>query len=341
MEVGNIPTLTDTCSKDMSKLLTMMHGRQRSEHRSKISASVAARERLLQEGKLGKVIKSIMGTEKERFDYGVLSTADGIITDPTQIHNKVASHFQDWFAGPASDHGGIHAATTDWKTVFSDREAFFEHGRRRAVPEELTSLVWEAIQQPSTETGFGPLKEQLEEQLRHAPTFDEFCESIKMASVGSAAGLTGASYNMLKTAPEHVLRDIYDILSRLWTTKHVPDWWQWRILAAMPKIPGSNDLDHLRPLMLAECLRKVWTVIPLRKIQAAWEKHNILASEQHGFRPGRGTESAILQVLNMLTAAHDSGSPLFSTFWDITRAFGRLCQQEHTQGGMDSARGTC
>ena len=130
VEVGNIPTLTDTCSKDMSKLLTMMHGRQRSEHRSKISASVAARERLLQEGKLGKVIKSIMGTERGRFDYGVLSTADGIITDPTQIHNKVASHFQDWFAGPASDHGGIHAATTDWKTVFSDREAVFEHGRR-------------------------------------------------------------------------------------------------------------------------------------------------------------------------------------------------------------------
>jgi hypothetical protein len=60
----------------------------------------------------------------------------------------------------------IHAITTDWKTVFSDREAFFDHGRRRAVPEELTNLLWEAIQQPSMETGFDPLKQQLEEQLR-------------------------------------------------------------------------------------------------------------------------------------------------------------------------------
>jgi hypothetical protein len=39
--------------------------------------------------------------------------------------------------------------------------------------------------------------------------------------------------------------------------------------------------------MLAECLRKVWTVIPLRKIQRAWEDTGILAEEQHGFRPGR------------------------------------------------------
>ena len=73
--------------------------------------------------------------------------------------------------------------------------------------------------------------------------------------------------------------------------------------------------------MLAECLRKVWTVIPLRKIQRAWEDMDILAEEQHGFRPGRSTESAIMQILNLVSAAHDSGIPLYSTFWDITRAF--------------------
>ena len=36
------------------------------------------------------------------------------------------------------------------------------------MPEELTNLVWEAIQQPSMETGFDPLKQQLEEQLAAA-----------------------------------------------------------------------------------------------------------------------------------------------------------------------------
>jgi hypothetical protein len=45
--------------------------------------------------------------------------------------------------------------------------------------------------------------------------------------------------------------------------------------------------------MLAECLRKVWTVIPLRKIQRAWEDMDILAEEQHGFRIAANIKRAL------------------------------------------------
>jgi hypothetical protein len=124
------------------------------------------------------------------------------------------------------------------------------------------------------------LSDRLADELRCPPTFEEFQASIKHASAGSAAGLTGASYNMLKSSPEHVLRDIYNTLAKLWDNKTIPDWWQWRILAALPKVAGSQSLDNLRPLMLAECLRKVWTVIPLRKIQRAWEDMDILAERR-------------------------------------------------------------
>ena len=93
------------------------------------------------------------------------------------------------------------------------------------------------------------------------------------------------------------------------------------MLAAIPKVPDSVAVDHLRPLMLTECLRKIWTSIPLRKIQRVWEEEDILSTQQHGFRPGRGTESAILHVINLISAAHHNKESIFTTFWDITRAF--------------------
>ena len=321
VSTANVPTLIQHCSLDMSRLLTRIHGRQRAELRTNISAAVALRERHLQEGRLGKVIKSVLGTEQSRFEYAALHTNNSILTDPIEIHNKVAEHFQEWFSSPKDVQSGIHSNTEDWRTIFSDKVKFFAHARSRAVPDELTAIIWEAVRQPMEDPRARELSDRLAEELRAPPTFEEFHSSIKYASAGSAAGLTGASYNMLKSSPEHVLRDIYGVLAKLWDNKTIPDWWQWRILAVLPKVAGSQSLDHLRPLMLAECLRKVWTVIPLRKIQRAWEDTGMLAEEQHGFRPGRSTESAIMQILNLVSSAHESGCPLFSTFWDITRAF--------------------
>ena len=148
VSTANVPTLIQHCSLDMARLLTRIHGRQRAELRTNISAAVATRERHLQEGRLGKVIKSILGTEQNRFEYAALHTKDGILTEPTEIHNKVAEHFQEWFSSPIEAHPGIHSPTTDWRSIFSDKDRFFEHARARAVPDESTSIIWEAIRQP-------------------------------------------------------------------------------------------------------------------------------------------------------------------------------------------------
>ena len=313
--------LAEICSRDCARILTKLHGRQRSEMRSSISAATAQRERLLQEGKIGRAIKSILGTESGKFTYDTLHTPEGLLTDPVQIHNRVAQHFQSWFDGPSEFQTGIHAQEMDWSTIITDADRFRSHAMARAVPPHLTELIWKAVQYPITHHHSEAFRRRLTDLLNIDPTFEEFVDFIKASTAGSAAGITGASYNMLKAAPIEILEDIYNAMLRLWRQRHIPNWWQWRLLSAIPKVPDSNSLDNLRPLMLTECFRKIWTTIPLRKIQREWERTNILASEQHGFRPGRGTESAILQLTNLLSHSHEEGTALYSTFWDISRAF--------------------
>ena len=208
------PAMVKLCDEDMTKLLSLMHGRQRSELRSSISAATALRERLLQEGKLGRVIKSVLGTETNKFNYDSLHTREGIVTDPVEIHNEVAGHFQQWFSGD-EPLTGIHAPENDWRTILTDKDSFFKHAKARADPEDITNVIWQSLQAPTLTPAYSNVKAKLSRELTEAPTLDELISAIHQSPSGSAAGITGVSYNMLKTAPDDVLKEIHRLLVKL------------------------------------------------------------------------------------------------------------------------------
>ena len=68
----------------------------------------------------------------------------------------------------------------------------------------------------------------------------------------------------------------------------------------------------LRPITLAEALRKLWSKRVLRKRRAVWRKHDILNVSQHGYSAHRGTYTTMVQHLNLLEDAIESGLPIHS-----------------------------
>jgi hypothetical protein len=54
-----------------------------------------------------------------------------------------------------------------------------------------------------------------------------------------------------------------------------PIWWKDHILSPLPKIPGNTELKNMRPISLFEIIRKIWTGMIVRRIQAVWKYHNI------------------------------------------------------------------
>jgi hypothetical protein len=287
--------IAQTCTIDMAKLLTKLHGRERSELRMRISEATAVREQMRIQGRIGKAIRSILGTQSTCFSYETLQMGDKILTEPTEVHNAVAAHFQDWFSGGTEPLKGIHS-TDNWEGIFTDESQFFHHSGSLAVPPHLATIIWNAIRFPLDDNKGHSLRSKITSAMAVDPTFDEFIEAIRSTRSGSAAGPTGASYNMLKCTPTIILKDIYLNMLTLWQSNLIPEWWQWRLLSAIPKVPEANTLNNIRPIMLAESLRKIWTLLILRRIQYHWERSGLLADEQHGFRPGRGTDSAILLI---------------------------------------------
>ncbi len=85
-------------------------------------------------------------------------------------------------------------------------------------------------------------------------------------------------------------------------------------------VAGVHDLSKIRPISLFENIRKLWAGMVSRRIQAIWNRDNLLHSNQHGFRWQRGTHTAVIHLLNQLELA-DTLYPVYLTMWDIRRAF--------------------
>jgi hypothetical protein len=117
---------------------------------------------------------------------------------------------------------------------------------------------------------------------------------------------------MMKLWPEDTKRKVYGCLLEMWATHTVPDYWKWRWLAPIPKTDNPT-LDDLRPIVLIESLRKVWASLFVRRIRDRWDTTGVLHPGQHGYLRGKGTDTAVVEVLNGLEAVKENKCPVFKT----------------------------
>ena len=102
-----------------------------------------------------------------------------------------------------------------------------------------------------------------------------------------------------------------------------PDWGD-RWLAPIPKRVTDPGLKDLRPLMLVEVTRKIWVGLIMHKIRHFWKRWNIINENQHAYIQGKGTQTAIPQLIDAMESAEESKSSIFISSWDMSKAFDSL-----------------
>ena len=113
---------------------------------------------------------------------------------------------------------------------------------------------------------------------------------------------------MVKGWPAPIRVLAHHCLVELWALPDTPLWLQWGWLCPKPKDPSAE--------ITLDGLRKLWVGIVIQRITRAWERHHVLTDAQHGFRPGRGTDTALLQFINAREHADESGTLLYTSSWD-------------------------
>ena len=313
--------VSDLLELDIRKVRLTLHGRVRSHSRKRMHEASQVREVARTQGKLSRVIPSILGLEKNKFQYDSLHTPDNIVQDPAAIHATITCHFQQWFSPPPGANTGIHSPDIHWPSIITDKQLFEKHGADQMIPPHLVEVLWTAVTHPAQQPQYQEAQEAIKVALDHPPSFARFKYALQHGKTKSSPGPSGLTYTMMKHWPDEVLKSIYDLLVRLWNTKSHPEHWQQKWAVFIPKVVGSKSLNDLRPIMLLETLRKQWFKLIVADITHVWEKFNMMSDAQHGSRRGRSTDAAILQLQNLIEDSNASRTPLYIAMWDITKAF--------------------
>ena len=326
-----------------------LQGAKRRARRECIADHVAKREQAFVEGSLGKVVRSVLGSQKAGGTLTVVEQDDGTqLTSPAEVKRATSHHFQRAFAG---------AGTTPWyerRAVSAEVKSVYEDtARGRRVREELRCGA-----EPE---GWGQLGEEgdaikamlrskrwrCQETGRERQVEEDWyggvLEPITMAewqtywggkSRFTSPGTSGVRPDLMRAAPEVVQEYYVELYSACLRLKVVPSQWKRSIVVPIPKKPGATSLNDLRPLKLLEVTRKAVLGIVKARIKDVLEREGVLHPAQHGFRSGRSTATAAMALLNAVEEARFLRRDLHVLCLDIRKAYDTVVRAVGVEGAL-------
>ena len=85
---------------------------------------------------------------------------------------------------------------------------------------------------------------------------------------------------------------------------------------------GKRSLvGNYRPVSVLPVLNKIFEKLIFKRLDSFIESNNVLSDSQHGFRAGRSTDTASLELVRCILPAFSSGSYALCVFLDQSRAF--------------------
>ena len=153
------------------------------------------------------------------------------------------------------------------------------------------------------------------------PVQEELIAKTLFGLKSRARGIDGISLDMVIMTLPCTLRALTAIVNMSITTSTFPKLWKQALIRPLPKNNSPNDLKDLRPISILPFLSKVLEKVIYKQVEEYCQKYNIFPELQSGFRRGRGTETAVLNVVDDMLAASDSGMGSILALLDFSRAF--------------------
>lgn len=142
---------------------------------------------------------------------------------------------------------------------------------------------------------------------------------IKITS--NAVGSDGVSRDMVILTLPRTLKVITDLINESIIACMVPRQWKVALVTPLPKGQNPTQLKDLRPISILPFLSKILEKAVYSQLSRYVEDNNILPSYQSGFRRGRGTCTALLNVVDDILAEQDAGRGTVLALLDFSRAF--------------------
>ncbi|KAG7301202.1 hypothetical protein JYU34_014077 [Plutella xylostella] len=154
-----------------------------------------------------------------------------------------------------------------------------------------------------------------------SPISEEEVAKIIKKFKSNALGYDKISLDMLILTLPRTLHIITYIINQSILTSTFPELWKIAVINPIPKITNPIDYKDLRPISLLSTLSKILEKAVSNQLTFFLETNKILPSLQSGFRKGRSTSTALIDVVDNMLAKQEKGMATLLTLLDFSRAF--------------------
>lgn len=137
----------------------------------------------------------------------------------------------------------------------------------------------------------------------------------------NSVGVDNISSNILKSVIHFVVQPFTYLINLSLERGVFPEILKTAKVVPLHKKGDLHLVDNYRPVSLLSTLSKIYERILYNRIIHFISRFNILNPQQHGFRKGKSTTSAIFDLLNVIYENIDDNKKTVGLFMDLSKAF--------------------
>ncbi|KAL7286989.1 hypothetical protein TKK_0018787 [Trichogramma kaykai] len=137
----------------------------------------------------------------------------------------------------------------------------------------------------------------------------------------SSTGPDGLPLSVLKIASSTLAEHIAHLANSWFATGVFPSAWKLSSVIALSKCPTPQSPSDTRPISLLAELSKIIERLAHAQLPTHLAQHNLLDPQQHSFRPGHSTQTALLDLTEAVRVAVDKRKVTILVSFDFSKAF--------------------
>ena len=157
-----------------------------------------------------------------------------------------------------------------------------------------------------------------------AVTLNEIKSVIKTIKQ-KAPGKSKITKKHIINLPVNMIQNLQFIFNHALSSGYFPKIFKHAIMIFLPK-PNKTPFEHInyRPISLLEVPGKIFEKLLNRRLLRLLDDRGLHNKRQHGFRPNRGTDTALAIMHETLATHRGNGMTVDLVFRDISRAFDKV-----------------
>ena len=152
-------------------------------------------------------------------------------------------------------------------------------------------------------------------------TLPELSHALRGMSSSRASGEDGVTVQMLRSTFPVVGPHLLHVINCSLSTGEVPQRWKEACVVPLHKKGDRGDPGNFRPLSINSVPGKLCEKCVCNQLSPYLDQNHVLCENQHGFRFGHSTETALVNSLSYISAGMENGHITAFLAADTSRAF--------------------